>query len=106
MLILMLSVLFFLLNSMQAILERYSKSSDGLQPGNESEVKKKKTSHGTFSFISCFFVFFFFLHLSRILQMASKTMYYVQSVLMEPETTDLVNFWCGSASLWDGKLLG
>jgi hypothetical protein len=46
------------------------------------------------------------LHLSRILQMASKTMYYVQSVLMEPETTDLVNFWCGSASLWDGKLLG
>lgn len=42
MLILMLSVLFFLLNSMQAILERYSKSSDGVQPGNESEVKKKK----------------------------------------------------------------
>jgi hypothetical protein len=38
----MLAVLFFLLNSMQAILERYSKSSDGLQPGNDSEVKKKK----------------------------------------------------------------
>ncbi len=105
MLILMLAVLFFLLNSMQAILERYSKSSDGVQPGNDSELKKKKkTSHGIFSFISCFFVFF--LHLSRILQMVLKTMYYVQSVLMEPETTDLVNFWCGSASLWDGKLLG
>lgn len=105
MLILMLSVLFFLLNSMQAILERYSKSSDGVQPGNESEVKKKKPLMERLA-SSVAFSFFFFWHLSRILQMASKTMCYVQSVLMEAETTDLVNFWCGSASLWDGKLLG
>jgi hypothetical protein len=98
----MLAVLFFLLNSMQAILERYSKSSDGVQPGNDSEVKKKKPLMEHLASLVAFS--FFFLHLSRILQMVLKTMYYVQSV--EPETTDLVNFWCGSASLWDGKLLG
>jgi hypothetical protein len=101
----MLAVLFFLLNSMQAILERYSKSSDGVQPGNDSEVEKKKKP--LMEHLASLVAFsFFFLHLSRILQMVLKTMYYVQSVLMEPETTDLVNFWCGSASLWDGKLLG
>jgi hypothetical protein len=62
MLILMLAVLFFLLNSMQAILERYSKSSDGVQPGNDSEVKKKKktlmehlVSLVAFSFFCCTF---------------------------------------------------
>jgi hypothetical protein len=92
---------------MQAILERYS--TDGVQPGNDSEVKKKKNpliEHlaSLVAFLFCFS--FFFWHLSRILQMVLKTMYYVQSVLMETETTDLVNFWCGSASLWDGKLLG
>jgi hypothetical protein len=56
----MLSVLFFLLNSMQAILERYSKSSDGLQPGNESEVKKKKPLMERLASLVAFSFFFFF----------------------------------------------